>query len=46
MPQQTLSFPDLTEHASQVHPEVKTLVQEFSEADRARFTESALIHRL
>ena len=41
MPQLTLSFPDLAEHASQVHPEVETLVQEFPEADRARFTESA-----
>lgn len=41
MPQLTLSFPDLDEHANRAHPEVKTLVQEFSEADRARFTESA-----
>lgn len=41
MPQLTLSFPDLAEHANRVHPELKTLVQEFSETDRARFTESA-----
>lgn len=41
MPQLTLSFPDLAEHANRVHPELKTLVQEFSEADRGRFTESA-----
>lgn len=41
MPQLTLSFPDLAEHANRVHPELKALVQEFSEADRARFTESA-----
>jgi len=41
MPQLTLSFPDLAEHASRVHPELRTLVQEFAETDRARFTESA-----
>lgn len=41
MPQLTLSFPDLAEHANRVHPELKALVQEFSEADRARLTESA-----
>ena len=41
MPQLTLSFPDLAEHANRVHPELKTLVQEFSETGRARFTESA-----
>ena len=40
MPQLTLSFPDLAEHASRVHPELRTLVQEFTETDRARFTES------
>ncbi|ALN16515.1 hypothetical protein [Acidipropionibacterium acidipropionici] len=43
MPQLTLSFPDLAEHANRVHPELKALVQEFSEADRARFTESAAL---
>ncbi|GAA1488965.1 hypothetical protein [Brachybacterium sacelli] len=41
MPQLTLSFPDLAEHASRLHPELKRLVQEFVETDRARFTESA-----
>lgn len=41
MPQLTLSFPDLAEHASRVHPELRTLVQEFAETDRARLTESA-----
>lgn len=41
MPQLTLSFPDLAEHASRVHPELRTLVQGFAETDRARFTESA-----
>lgn len=41
MPQLTLSFPDLAEHASRIHPEFRTLFQEFSKTDRAKFTESA-----
>lgn len=40
MPQITLKFPDLVEHASQVHPDMKSLVENLPAVDHAQLAEA------